>query len=384
MNWLFSILICIGVSFAPVVAHASETELREAYAAYQEAAEAGDIHGAMPHAQAAYEAGLEVYGVSSRYTGLLAFNYGFTLNEISRCEVAVEVLAVSVSALRDSGETSSEQLFDSLFELGRAQRHIVDGTDGDETLQEALVLATDLFGPSSEQVGLVYMELGRPTLQHDGEHERTQGRLILGTRFENVENRHDDLVRARDILAAYPTRESEVAQIDILRSLHSLRSGSRSESRELLLAGVERLRQVSYADDHLVSIYLNWINSESRYWGIDRKVRELSELANFAALRREGEMLNIIRVVPTYPERMLMRRAEGSIRFTYTVNEIGRVRDLEVQSAVTPDRFPEAAILMEEVVRESMDIWYYLPKMIDGRPELIDELTFVFNFEMAP
>ncbi len=369
---LFAVLILQSV---PV--HASEADLREAYAAYQEAAAARDLYGALPHAQATYEAGLELYGPSHRNTGLLAFNYGYALNEVGRWEDATQIFQVSVDALRDIGPEAKSDLFESLYELGRAQRHIVGDETGDEALLEALSLGTELYGGTSEQVGLVCLELGRPLLQVEHNVPSHRSRVIIGSVYSHSEIRHSYLVRASEILSRIPPRRSEVAQIQVMQSLWELEQGDRRTATNMLMPAIEQLRQLRYADDTLVSIYLNWINDRSNGWSYRRKEEEIRELAMFAAMRREGEIHSLVRVLPTYPSSMARRSEEGTIMVAFTINEMGRPINVHVEEADPPGR-------MDENTLEAVSLAFFLPRMVDSQPAASHQVRYFFHFEMAP
>lgn len=67
------------------------------------------------------------------------------------------------------------------------------------------------------------------------------------------------------------------------------------------------------------------------------------------------------RIVPEYPESARRRNQEGTLKLMVKIDDLGRVRDVEVVEADYPGIFDEAAI---EAFREAR----FHPAMKDGRP----------------
>lgn len=68
----------------------------------------------------AYELAIEQYGLESRNTGLLAFNYGAALNDTGEFLNAVPVLSISVAALRSTIPFDDPDYYQASLEYRRA------------------------------------------------------------------------------------------------------------------------------------------------------------------------------------------------------------------------------------------------------------------------
>jgi protein TonB len=64
--------------------------------------------------------------------------------------------------------------------------------------------------------------------------------------------------------------------------------------------------------------------------------------------------------LPVYPAWARSRRIEGSVALRYTVDEDGRVRDVQVEEVTGDERFAAVA-------REAVAVWRYEPGQIGGR-----------------
>jgi len=66
-------------------------------------------------------------------------------------------------------------------------------------------------------------------------------------------------------------------------------------------------------------------------------------------------------IVPDYPDQARRRNQEGSLKLRVKIDDLGRVRDVEVVEADLPGVFDEAAL---EAFRNAR----FQPAMKDGRP----------------
>jgi len=66
-------------------------------------------------------------------------------------------------------------------------------------------------------------------------------------------------------------------------------------------------------------------------------------------------------IVPNYPDQARRRNQEGSLKLRVKIDDLGRVRDVEVVEADLPGVFDEAAL---DAFRNAR----FHPAMKDGRP----------------
>ncbi|MDE1513804.1 MAG: energy transducer TonB [Vibrio sp.] len=72
------------------------------------------------------------------------------------------------------------------------------------------------------------------------------------------------------------------------------------------------------------------------------------------------QVMPLHRVEPNYPARALQRRVEGYVILRFSIDELGKTRDIEVVEA-NPQRYFEREAMM------ALRNWKYQPKMVDGK-----------------
>ena len=88
------------------------------------------------------------------------------------------------------------------------------------------------------------------------------------------------------------------------------------------------------------------------------------------------ELMPLVRILPDYPERALIKCIEGYVIIRFTVTETGSVADPEITRAEPPGIFDRSAV--RSVLR-----WKFQPQLADGKPISVITYTRV-NFEILP
>lgn len=76
----------------------------------------------------------------------------------------------------------------------------------------------------------------------------------------------------------------------------------------------------------------------------------------------DTDVIPVVRVPPTYPQRAAQARLEGSVTMAVTIRPDGTVADVEVLESNPPRLFDQAAI-------QAMQRWKFRPKLVDGKPQ---------------
>ena len=79
---------------------------------------------------------------------------------------------------------------------------------------------------------------------------------------------------------------------------------------------------------------------------------------------------------PTYPYDAARRSREGWTAFRFTINERGRLEDIELLGNVGDRSFIQASI-------DALEGWIYEPAMLDGEPIRVEGVETQFNFTMS-
>lgn len=377
---LRSLMALAFIGTLHTAAHASEADLHEAYAAYQEAATMGDLHAALPHARDAYEAGLELYGPESRETALRALDLARVLCGVVLWEEAIEVLPGAMTAFHNDTSPNLRNLFESLYLLGRAQRQFHGTEDdydhGDNALDEALAIGRTLYGENSEEVGLVYLEVGRPNTHNVEPRVASRRRgIVMSSRFVPGDIRHDALVRAGDIFANLPHREVEMAQVQAIQGLNLMILGRKYAAYDLIESAMRRLTAAGYADDTMVSVYLTWIRMRTTSFAPPRRERALEDVVTYAALRTDGDLHPLSRAVPRYPSGLAQRHVEGRVMLTFDVDEGGQPLNIVVTESDPAGQFDAVSI-------EAISRFRYVSEMSNGQEVITEGVVYTFNFSL--
>lgn len=102
----------------------------------------------------------------------------------------------------------------------------------------------------------------------------------------------------------------------------------------------------------------------------------LGGIDNSTFLITDGEMLPLVNVVPTYPNRALQNRIEGWAQVRFTVTATGNVRDVVVIDAVPERVFDRASIQAAEKFR-------FQPRIVSGAAVEVPNVQYVFRFELS-
>lgn len=101
----------------------------------------------------------------------------------------------------------------------------------------------------------------------------------------------------------------------------------------------------------------------------------LDGIDNSTFLITDGEMLPLVNVVPTYPNRALQNRIEGWAQVRFTVTETGNVRDVVVIDAAPERIFDRSSIQAAEKFR-------FQPRVVGGTAVQVPNVQYVFRYEL--
>lgn len=385
---------------------ARASELQDEYEAYQEAAAAGDLRAALPHAQRAYELGLEQFGPDSRNTGLLAFNFGYALNETRNYDRAVEVLRVGSAALESANAGVGEEEFNVLLELGRAQLGVYDAPSARATLLNAQRVAETQFGEYSRENEHVYYYLAYvPLFFDDGSdnqafhiasiqfesgslYEADHGSIPYSLRVQSnsfpdyllEENAlHEEGQQFLDIaMRISQTLEQgdlEIAQADLVRAAYALDLGQIDEVDGLYAHALNELTQTRFADDFLMRLAIQWI--DSRYqsgWNTEEIAENVTLVNQLAHLRIDGELVGLVRVPPIYPIEAISRGIEGSACVQFDVPASGRPQNIVV--------YETDSSYFEQASRNAISRFIYAPRMRNAEAVGVEGVRFCFIYRI--
>lgn len=89
----------------------------------------------------------------------------------------------------------------------------------------------------------------------------------------------------------------------------------------------------------------------------------------------DSEFMPVFRQAPVYPSSMLVRRQQGHVDLSFTVDESGFVRDIEVIDTEGNSAFEEPAI-------DAVEGFRYAPRFVDGEPVATTGVTSRISFKL--
>ncbi len=399
------VVLLFGLMLNP--AHASQAELQAAYGAYQEAAEAGDVRAALPHAQRAYELGLELYGADSRNTGLLAFNYGAALNEVHRFEEALPILEEGQLALEAAGGSEASSLFDMNIEIARSHMGIWHGLDALPYLRAALQLAQAEFGPESIEVaqshyliatipfrqrgvdefgvvgyvprisGVTITERARTTQEHReiASHSTARGSSFMAWLAELREVRAAHIEPAEQILSTHPEAELENAKLSLLSAMYDIELDERNPHPRFA-AAIEALNQLHYADMITFRLAVDWLSHPDRHTWSQRTLEHYWDISiEHGYYRQEGNHVFMLRLPPSYPRSAAVSGQEARVCVQFNLTNRGQTEDIVVYESEGLRIFNQSAV-------EAIENFVTAPRIENRVPVPTAGVRNCFDYQM--
>jgi len=349
-----------------VINPAAASELQDEYAAYQEAAAVGDLHAALPHAQRAYELGLEQFGEDSINAGLLALNYGQVLCGITHFRQAEDVLRRAYTILQSSGGAPEDRHLAGYL-LSIAEVNYGDVGDA-RTFVDALRLeALEDFGTvSMEHAETLYLRaltVIRDDFRHAPRRNRFRRRYeLLGStarrertsnigrgyidqpvEIRNVINRADqDISHAENILSQLGQSDSELAgRLALAHGQLRMWSYFYEQAVTYFDQALRILRARPFTDDDLMEAYSERIFTAQLLEDADTVEQLALEAYERGQQRCDGGSVVIFQTLPPFPPDV----DQFSVRWTrvdFTVNAEGRPENVELHDGW--DRNPQVAV----------------------------------------
>lgn len=101
----------------------------------------------------------------------------------------------------------------------------------------------------------------------------------------------------------------------------------------------------------------------------------LGGIDNSTFLITDGDMLPLVNVVPTYPNRAIQNKIEGWAQVRFTVTATGNVRDVVVIDAEPERVFDRASIQAAEKFR-------FQPRVVNGVAVEVPDVQYVFRYAL--
>lgn len=91
---------------------------------------------------------------------------------------------------------------------------------------------------------------------------------------------------------------------------------------------------------------------------------------------RNNDATPIFRVEPKYPVKAATEGIEGWVSLSFSIDELGRVIDIQVMDS-NPKRY------FERAARKALKKWKYQPKLVAGKPVIQNGQSVLLEFAMS-
>lgn len=355
----FLILLGFSVSAGFAQTARSSDDFSDVYKKYQEAVEEGNYSQASNYAQGAYDLGKEKFGEGSSEAATLAYNLGFTLNQLHNFEEALPFLYEGLKGLMAIHGEENIILLDSHMELGKANARLFKQKSSKFNFNRAIKLAEKEYGGEYNFLMDLYLEIGNYlyiTNQTDPEDYFEQAYLIGTTHF--AEGNYRTGIAAFSLGKIFDSKKrKKKAEQYYLETLQIYEK-----------APPPSLEFVMVAHTFLVQFY-----SQK---GDDIKATEHCVKVGFL---RGDENIDSARPLykmrPTYPPSALADNQEGTVLIKYSVGPDGKV--------INPIIEDSSSKAFSKMALETIQQWRYAPRVVDGKPVQTDDLLYRIHFSIS-
>lgn len=377
--FLFTVLLVLA-AFPVVADDDAKSRFNTAYRAYSAAIESGDTEAALTTAKTALDIGSTFIDASDPRLAALMHNYGNALVDDGRVEEGREVLEESVDALIKSSGKQDPELINYYVNLANASGGFGGERRQLQWFKRALKVASDIYGKESiEYANTAY--LTGATLYQDS--QSPNGRKYLKQALEIYETE----LGVRSLEAGYTNyqlgrvafyklnnREATEYLLNALSAFGgdtTTEQGQRLMIRALLVQNYELLDESDNATKHCVAI-----GKESQF-------------------APDQDYLPLFQLAPQYPHTQWRNGIEGHVVLSFTVDESGFVRNMEVVEEVLSSRSSgwnsvhsgfrdeEKHRSFEGAALAALERYRYAPRFVDGVAVPVEGVTTRVSFQLA-
>jgi len=254
--------------------------------------------------------------------------------------------------------------------------------------EEELKAAINEWGRDSLQAAEASMLLGHATMElwqkrkrydraleivHEqvGNRHALYGRYLLEAAASLIEydayRRGDDyLERAQAYFAqAFPGGSTQAAQVPLYRGFMSERDKKLDDAAQWFSRAAQIVTPLANENDDARELLKTAHSSAVRVLELsgdrDSATAHCVALARLAAADGNTMPRQLLLVPPKYPNKLLRKKIEGAVTFSFTVDERGIVDNVDIESIEGPDAFGDALL-------ETIERWRFSPQLKDGVP----------------
>ena len=374
MKKLVGAALILGLLAGSALAQDPEKVLafNEAWGAYAEAAQSGDVNAAIAASRNVLDKGRAIFPDSDERIALLTRNYGAALRAGGDKEGARKQLKESLNIYEDIYGKSSVKLIPVLVEYADASSEPFRPIAQQRIYKRALKIVASQYGNGSPE----YAELS----YRAGKNSYEMSRSLLAEKY---------------VRKACELYEKHYGVPDRRTGMCNLTLGQMQMSDGFFAQSVPYFEKalVPFVEDteadrsYRVRIRTQLVTSFQEIGKPERATEHLLAISRDTQDLPESELLPIYRVPPDYPDQLLAQGIEGRVTLQLTVDEEGFVEDVIVIDSVATENgqskpgpgfksFDRQAILAVRRYR-------YAPRYSDGEAKKATGVTTRISFGLG-
>ncbi len=333
----------------------------QAYQAYNEFEQQGDLENSLPQAKTALELGEKILIANDEELAILTYNYASNLLQLNQYAEAEPVLRKSLQRYEIFYGKDSPELIPVLIDLGQVEFKVDQRKSVPKQYKRALKLSKKEYGEDSVEYGWHLTQAGSTILNNAlrkgrGEKYVSQGYQILQSKLGN---KHVRTGYAAFQLAKYDMRRNRLPK-----------------ARDHLLLALESFENPAEPSNQLeMSTHAFLVKVFEEMGQSDNATQHCLAIGRMTPSGPEQDLMQLFITAPNYPYEAARSGSSGRVKLSFDVDEFGIVREPNVIELTGDPRFGPASI-------EALSKWRFAPKFEDGKA-VVSHHTQVMTFELS-
>ncbi|ABZ77636.1 TonB family protein [Shewanella halifaxensis HAW-EB4] len=350
-NLICATLLASAMVLSP---QAVASEFGDAYSAYKAAVTTKDKADTQIYALKAYELGKVKLGADSLDTAILALNAGDAL-----------IANLPEYTFDEESTAKSKKLKQQAFELYQVTQGTYRKTYGEEAI-ELIDPLMGLSDASSKKDAREYLDDALDIAE-----DSDDAMLIADTQmayFERLVNSpyYTRKVRnyAFDAQEAYSELLPENAMKRVLTSFRvgNVRFAEKDydEAEALFLGVITQFQKLDYTHPYELAAHAKLVQIYELDGESEKSTQHCIAIGNMKPWKEDIEPTPLFRKNPDYPISYARAGKSGSAQLSFTIDEMGFVKDPVVLDTIGGEKFATESLL-------ALKQWRYAPKFVDGK-----------------
>ncbi|QYK04113.1 TonB family protein [Shewanella zhangzhouensis] len=322
-------------------------EFSDVYRSYQQAWESGNHIDARSFADKAYVLGEAKFGKDSVDYANLGLNLAKALRKDNSGDFAVnrqratEIATLSLTSYEARFGENAADLIEPLIVLG-------DVTEDSKTAKNAYQRALKLAKASGKADLLAYTRM-------NAYKRLSRTEYYTSAVYGYIRDAHEYFVEN------HPANSAVRLEATYMLAGAHMGNGKYQKAEPLFLEVIEQYKIFDYAHPYALGAHSRLVELYERMGKSDLSTEHCIAIGSMKPWDDNQEQTPLFRKNPEYPMELVRRGKSGWAEISFTVDEMGMVRDPKVLDSEGGKGFEKASM-------EALSAWRYAPKFEDGKP----------------